>query len=286
MLLCLCTLLGTLAFANEARAEPDAKFEWKPYWRRSNGWDYALTLSSAATALALSYAIPTERDPDWVGPMLFDRSVRDHFAAKGRGTRSIANKLSNVALYGSVLHVVIDAIGIAMLHENEPDVGIEMLSMDAEAYAVTLLLNNLTKRAAGRQRPYVDKCAGDPNYARGCGGSDQYASFYSGHAATSATSAGLICAQHTHLPLYGRGADFAACADAIVLTSLTGVLRVVSDNHYASDVIVGHAVGFATGYLMPTLLHFRNPPRANDSFRWRLLPLAGEHPGLTAIGTF
>jgi membrane-associated phospholipid phosphatase len=207
--------------------------------------------------------------------------------AGSRSVRSTANALSNLALYMSIVHVVVDSVGVAMLAEQNTQVGFEMLSMDAEAYAVTLLLNGITKRVAGRTRPYTEGCATNPNYAAGCGKPDQYASFYSGHAAISATSAGLICAQHTQLSLYGGAADMAACADAIVLTSLTGALRVISDNHWASDVVVGHLIGFASGYFVPTLLHFHSAPAAASSaVRVRVLPQVGDQLGLVAVGSF
>jgi membrane-associated phospholipid phosphatase len=40
-------------------------------------------------------------------------------------------------------------------------------------------------------------------------------------------------------------------------TAATGVTRIVADRHYASDVVVGAAIGFAGGYGLPWLLHYR-----------------------------
>jgi membrane-associated phospholipid phosphatase len=36
----------------------------------------------------------------------------------------------------------------------------------------------------------------------------------------------------------------------------TGIGRLVADQHYATDVLVGSAAGFAVGYAIPTLLHY------------------------------
>ena len=36
----------------------------------------------------------------------------------------------------------------------------------------------------------------------------------------------------------------------------TGILRVVYDEHWASDVMVGWADGVLSGYVLPSLLHF------------------------------
>jgi hypothetical protein len=40
------------------------------------------------------------------------------------------------------------------------------------------------------------------------------------------------------------------------LASATGVLRIVADRHYASDVIVGAVMGLSVGYGLPWLLHY------------------------------
>ena len=68
-----------------------------------------------------------------------------------------------------------------------------------------------------------------------------------------------------------------------------------SNQHWASDVIVGDLVGFASGYLLPTLVYYREfhfvPPPAEERPgarpRIAVLPVAG--PGLlelAAVGQF
>jgi membrane-associated phospholipid phosphatase len=68
-----------------------------------------------------------------------------------------------------------------------------------------------------------------------------------------------------------------------------------SDEHWASDVIVGDVVGFAWGYLLPTLVYYETfhivPPPAEEqpSTRPRVAVLPVATPGtleLTAIGLF
>ncbi len=69
--------------------------------------------------------------------------------------------------------------------------------------------------------------------------------FFSGHAAISATGAGLTCANHTRIALWGnRVADISACVLASLNALTTATTRVVADRHYASDVILGAGVGF------------------------------------------
>jgi len=70
---------------------------------------------------------------------------------------------------------------------------------------------------------------------------------------------------HAHLPLYGGGAgDVAACVGAYGVAATTGVLRVMSDNHYMTDVTVGAVLGTAVGLGVPYLLHYRHQAPAPE----------------------
>jgi hypothetical protein len=205
-----------------------------------------------------------------------------------REGRNLADTVSDFALYGSVAHVVLDATLVASVKHRAPDVGFEMLMMDAEAYSVSLLLNSVTKRLTSRARPQAERCAEDPAYETGCEDAEPYVSFYSGHAALTATSAGLVCAQHTELELYGGAWDGAACATAIALTSLTGGLRIASDRHWASDVVTGHLLGFSAGYFIPKLWHFESASTdSSGDGLMGVVPMPMESGlALVALGTF
>lgn len=148
-----------------------------------------------------------------------------------------------------------------------------------------------------RNRPGQDACGIDPANAANCGGSP--ASFFSGHTALTAAAAGLTCAHHQFLPLYGGGwADRAACAAAIAASASTGLLRVMSDRHYMSDILVGGAFGFLVGYGVPRLLHYRHPatpggrPPGGERSRGaaRILSVVpvsdGDRLGVTVLGVF
>ena len=64
-------------------------------------------------------------------------------------------------------------------------------------------------------------------------------SFYSGHTSASFTASGTLCS-----------VDFDAwCVSSLLLSSSVGIFRVVEDRHYPSDVLVGVALGFTTGFL-------------------------------------
>ena len=70
-------------------------------------------------------------------------------------------------------------------------------------------------------------------------------------------------------------------------TVITGVTRIMSDRHYASDVLFGGTVGFVIGYGLPWGLHYRargghEGTSATPSTSVAFLPFAG--PNQLGIG--
>jgi membrane-associated phospholipid phosphatase len=126
--------------------------------------------------------------------------------------------------------------------------------INAETFAVNEFLTMSVSNVLTRKRPQDAECQDDPNCVR---------SFWSGHDANAFAAASLVCVEHGALPLYGGISDDVACGTALAAASAVGLLRVAADDHYASDVIVGAAIGGATGYLMPKLLHFRSKKSRN-----------------------
>ncbi len=126
--------------------------------------------------------------------------------------------------------------------------------MVAEVFTLAGMTQLLGSRLTGRLRPSFYDTGCPPE---GCPKGDDYRSFLSGHAMASFTGAGLICVHHEMIPLFGGGApDTLACAWGITAAALTGTMRIVADEHWASDVMLGAAVGWGFGYYLPKLLHF------------------------------
>ena len=96
----------------------------------------------------------------------------------------------------------------------------------------------------------------------------------------------MSCANHGFVPIYGsRLWDGLACARDVVLATSDGLLRVIGDRHYATDVLTGAAIGFGFGYGMPTLLHYAaRSPRSLAG--WTLSPMVGPRTGLLLAGSF
>lgn len=268
--------------------EPPQRISLPANFRAADATDYGLSLAGFAGALVAVVGFRSGGGARWDAPILFDDAARDALVAESYDGRRRYDLASNVAVYGSMAWAAFDAFGLALALDRNPRVAREMFWMDTEAYAVSLLLTNLTKRVALRKRPYARPCATDAKYDPHCGSFEENVSFYSSHSAMAGTGAGLICFQHQHLHLYGGAGDIAACAGALGLMTAAGLFRMASDNHWASDVAVGYALGFAAGYGLPQLLHVsseQTEPR--KAFTIRVLPYGdASRVGLWALGAF
>ena len=82
----------------------------------------------------------------------------------------------------------------------------------------------------------------------------------SGHTAFAFTGAGLYCTNHTYQSLYADpDLERNICAASLMLAGVDGVARVMADQHYATDVIAGSAIGLFSGFVLPRLLHYYWP---------------------------
>lgn len=120
-------------------------------------------------------------------------------------------------------------------------------------YAETFLLANgikeLTKTFVYRPRPYM-YFEGYPQKKIDEGDWDD--SFFSGHTtlafAGAAFTSYVFGKYHPDSPW-----RFAVTAGTYTLAAATGIMRVAGGNHFATDVLVGAAVGTACGILVPWL---------------------------------
>jgi membrane-associated phospholipid phosphatase len=235
-----------------------------------------LTAGLLATAPAFYLLVP-EPPSGWQDSILFDRPARDLLRLRAPDDRKAAAIASDVIQNVLVLYpFVIDAGLVGLAIDRDPDLALDLALESLEAFALELALVFATKRIVGRVRPAVEPCPDTGGYA--CRSNAARRSFLSGHTTASFTGAGLLCAQHRR-PLYGGGLpDALACAAGLVLATVAGALRVASDEHHATDVVVSAGVGLLSGYVFPTLAHPR-ASGATDAVRLdgsaRLTALAG-----------
>lgn len=274
---------------------------WQPGWQKFDRTDAALTATLAAGTLVFAFTT-SEAPPDFRGPVLFDDGVRDRVRAGSPTARKNAERVGDKLYQASLLYpFVVDVLGVALVARRSSEVAAQMALMDAEAFAITGFLGFAANAGIRRQRPEQPECARGENATfPTCRGNAESDTFFSGRTSIAFTGAALTCAHHYYLPLYGRSrvGDVAACVGAMGAATAAGTLRLVADQHYASDVVVGAGVGLASGLLVP-FIHYRGgrvPPSrpypstanaAQPSFGWTALPmLSPTSAGVGAIGTF
>jgi membrane-associated phospholipid phosphatase len=231
---------------------------WNPAWRPFEVGDYVATGLFLAGTFA-SLVIPPVEDR-WTTVNDFDASVRDALRLEGYESRERARDASDILLLFSINQLLVDTFIVTWWGHDAGTVAYEMGLINVETIAVTSSINGLVSGFASRQRPYGnDDCEGERNTELvDCRGNKRYRSFFSGHSSMTFAIAGLTCMHHAHLPLYGGGAaDALACVLSFGVAAGTATLRVVGDQHFASDVLVGAGFGTLTGTLVPWLLHYR-----------------------------
>lgn len=228
-----------------------------------------------------------DRAPRWRGGILVDQHVMQLGRADSAEGRMRASRASDYLMGGLLLWPYVDG-AVAWAAHGSADAAWQMSMINTQAFALTALVSMAIKRTVRRERPFVtNECTtpesqSDPR-CRDSG------SFLSGHAAFAFTGAGLVCAHHENLPLYGGGvADTLACGTALAAAAATSALRVVADAHYTSDVFAGAALGLASGYLLPKILHYGGlwrttrasdaredrAARAKSGIVWSAMPMA------------
>lgn len=194
----------------------------------------------------------------WTGRISFDEGVRNGMRGRSSRGRHAAARISDALMYTLQLYpFVIDTGLTALAIHRSPEVAAQMFLINVQAFAITTLFTVAAKGLALRERPYGRNCT-EGSDQTGCDGDGRYASFFSGHTASAFTGAGLVCAHHTNLNLYGsEAAGLATCGSAVGAAAVVGAMRMVGDKHYMSDVLLGATVGLLSGYLMPKLIHYR-----------------------------
>jgi membrane-associated phospholipid phosphatase len=189
----------------------------------------------------------------WRGGILLDEGVRNGLRLHSAGDRDTAAAISDALMVATMLNAVaVDGIAIP-LAQDDPHLSWQASTAYSLALGITLVLGDVVKDVVGRARPFERECAQDPS-AEGCSNPDTYASFYSLHTAVAFTGAGFSCAMHLSRSLYDDPlADAATCGASLAVAAATGLLRIASDRHYFSDVLVGAVLGFLVGYIVPLM---------------------------------
>lgn len=238
--------------------------------------DLALTGSVWAAWIASEAVFKSSLAPEacrWCdpGPVdLWARGIRAPLESQ-----KAVDMASNIVGFGllPLATIGLDAT-LAMQQASPSHAGEDTLAV-LEAAGVALALNQIVKFSVGRQRPFVRDLSPEERAALH-NASDNDLSFFSGHS-TFAFAVAVASARVAQL----RGYEHAWLLWAIgmPLAASVPLLRMVSDRHYLTDVLVGSAVGAAAGYALPAWLHPRSGVRSNVS-------LAAMPSGISLSGVF
>jgi membrane-associated phospholipid phosphatase len=265
-LVALGLIVSLLPGASHAQSEAEPEFYSFKTWAPVQTWQYVAIPTVALTTLVIA-ATTNPSEPRWTGGILFDDSARNWLRLHSAVGRTNAATASDFFLYAvGTLPFLVDAVLLTGFSRGRMDLAWQMFVVDAEAITLTAFIDTTVKRIAARQRPFVRECQLDPTLAD-CGGSftsGPNLSFFSGHMAIASTAATLRCLQHLQYHLYGNTlGDAGACGVAVAAATLTGFLRIMSDRHYASDVLAGALIGVGSAFLIQSI-HV-HPVRSNGT---------------------
>jgi len=282
--------LGSSPRVDDPATPPRRRLEWDPRWHRFRAVEYATTAATGLAAIAVFVFAKPSDHPKWIGPILFDTPLRNALRMRTRSGIQAALDASFLVALVTPAQALFDSLVLPAADGNL-DLTWQLAMMDAQAYALSGLVTATLYDTTGRARPSYNDCKAGTSVDPLCD-AGAYASFPSGHMAAAMTGAGLLCAHHGALPLYGGGAwDVAACIEGLTVATAVGVLRMMADRHYASDVLTGGAIGFFSGYALPMLLHYWKKPLgevvARDDVKVFIAPGGGAAPiGAQVLGIF
>jgi membrane-associated phospholipid phosphatase len=285
LILSASTPLAT-AWADEPPSRPPLR--WDPAWTHANAWDYGLAGGGIAT-LGVETVLLQERSesPRWIGPILFDTAARDLFRATAQNVRADAATASWGLWFTLVGYPLVVDVPHAWLRYG-PDVAWDLFWQDATALSLSGAADFALRDSVARLRPANTECLaqGGTNCLVG---PEVTRSFPSGHVAETTTATALICVQHLTMHLYGAPWDDVTCASAVTADVAVSVLRMVADDHWATDILGGAALGVAFGWGVPTLMHLhghtsrREPRDGSMPVLVAPVPLVLSHGGGVAL---
>lgn len=228
---------------------------WHDDWPTFSWLEGAGTVAAGAGTLVLLLN-PPPTEPRWQGGILFDDAVRGGLRLESQQSRQRARSVGDWPYYtAAVLPLIVDPLFVAWLAEDDGKAALNLGLIGLEAFSYAGVLSFVSTRLSVRERPDSLECRRQ-HPEGGCEPDTE--AFWSGHTSIAAASAGLVCANHSYLPLWKhRALDTGACVLAGAGAAVTAVSRLMADRHYATDVIAGSAIGFGLGYAVPVLLHYR-----------------------------
>ncbi len=228
-----------------ARAEPPAELSY------DLALDGAITLGSGAAWLS-AIAARESIGPatcHWCTTNSFDLSAR---SALVWGNPMAAETLVSVVGFAVAPAVTVGADVLAAEHDGALKDGLVDALLITEAAGIASDVNLALRFAVGRQRPWAWAASQSSGGSTAGLNRDSNMSFFSGHSTMMfavSTAAGTIAEM--------RGYRWSPLVWLVGMPFAVAVayLRVASDDHWMSDVLVGTAAGGAMGFAIPYFAH-------------------------------
>lgn len=247
--------LTAQARADEPKKDDGHRLVWN--YPRFRTWEFIAAGAVSVGNISMEVAYSKNPPDRWTGPILLDRPARNFFRGGTEHSRLLADDISDHLWNGTTYYVLLDGLVTPLVSDKfNTDVAFQLTLLNWQAIGTAGLLARIAHVTVGRTRPSLQGCSNEEGAENKC--EFRGASFIAGHAAMTSANAGLACANHQHLKLYGGGIpDAAVCPILVTTAASVGVLRMIADKHWLSDTIVGWALGGSIGYGMPYLLHYR-----------------------------
>jgi membrane-associated phospholipid phosphatase len=261
---------------------------WDRSWRKFGVMNYVLTgVSIAGSASSSFFPVPAE---PWTRTNELDEWGRRAISVASYESGQWAQDTSDLLLSLNMsFPLLVDSLVVSYWYRRSPVVAGQTALIAVEAMALGSMLQGVSAGAFARERPYGRDCGTkvDADLPE-CTSNVRYRSFFSGHTTLAFASAGVTCTNHAVHDLFGDPfADAVTCGATLATAGAVGMLRIVAQKHYVTDVLTGAAVGTASGLGIPWLLHYgplaRVTKKADSGFAWTVVPLDN---GLAVGGTF
>jgi len=248
---------------------------WDPAWSHAGPADYSLTGLGVTDTVVYEIFFQSKQPAlYWNSPILFDNAVRDALRGSTPGIRSGAETASWGLLGLVIAYPFFDAVYAWKRYGRT--VAWDLFWQDATVLSLATAVDLNYRDLIGRARPPVSACLSSGGSVDQCVGTsaESTRSFPGGHMLMVTSAAALTCTQHLYMHLYGAPWDAIACATAVTGAAAVGTLRIVADDHWASDILVGGVLGTAFGWGIPVLMHLNGHSASSGGLAAHLAPIA------------
>lgn len=187
-----------------------------------------------------------------------------------RNVADVAGKINEKSLFAAG----VVTYGIARL-VHAPRTTTDIAWHTTESIFIASATATVARGILGRSRPFVTADSDAHDYRPGKGFTElRYRAYPSIHAAAAFAAAGALTAETAR---HSRRTAFVVAPVAYSLAALPGLARMYGDKHWASDVLMGAALGAVSGWATVRYHHHRTGNRLDKVF-------LGTPPSPTAAG--